>query len=420
MTQDPREVIQQKAKQAYLASNKQASLILPTGSGKSKVAIDLIKELQPTTILLLSNSQDLRDSNWKQEFDKWWEGSWSTIQSECYQTAYKEGWRTGRKYDLIVYDEADFALTEEYQTVFSIPSTYKLAMTGFITQEKEELLSMYLPIVFRANVEQLQKNEILNKSEFILIEYPISAEKNIEKRLKTGGKFFVSENDEYKYWDKQFQQAMIVKTQVEKKYRNLGQTFEDKKDHQAAHWKFISTAAKRKKLLHTLQSTIQVTKNLINHIHSKPGNKILIFNTLTDVADHLPNPFHGKSLEDKGIEKLNSGEINTLSSVKKITRGINLVGVNYLIRATFDGSETDFSQSNGRLMRLQVNQVAKYIILLPMYFDLVKMQGGSFKYELIETQAFKWKDKMMQSLNNPTIKRIRLDKTLTIKSELEI
>lgn len=420
MTQDPREIIQQKAKQAYLSSNKQASLILPTGSGKSKVAIDLIKELQPTTILLLSNSQDLRDSNWKQEFDKWWEGSWSTIQSECYQTAYKESWRSGKKYDLIVYDEADFALTEEYQTVFSIPSTYKLAMTGFITQEKEELLSMYLPIVFRANVEQLQKDEILNKSEFILIEYPISAEKNIEKRLKTGGKFFVSENDEYKYWDKQFQQAMIVKTQVEKKYRNLGQTFEDKKDHQAAHWKFISTAAKRKKLLHTLQSTIQVTKNLINHIHSKPGNKILILNTLTDVADHLPNPFHGKSLEDKGIEKLNSGEINTLSSVKKITRGINLVGVNYLIRATFDGSETDFSQSNGRLMRLQVNQVAKYIILLPMYFDLVKMQGGSFKYELIETQAFRWKDKMMQSLNSPTIKTIRLDKTLTIKPELEI
>jgi len=103
--------------------------------------------------------------------------------------------------------------------------------------------------------------------------------------------------------------------------------------------------------------------------------------------------------------------------VKKITRGINLAGVNYLIRATFDGSETDFSQSNGRLMRLQVNQVAKYVVLLPIYLDLVKMQGGAFKYELLETQAFRWKDKMMDSLKNPTIKTIRLDKTLTIKPE---
>lgn len=290
-------------------------------------------------------------------------------------------------------------------------------MTGFITQEKEELLNKYLPIVFRANVEQLQQSNILNKSEFIMIEYPMSAQKTIERKTKTGTKFFISENDEYKYWDKQFQQAMIVKTNIEKKYRVLGQTFEDKKDHQAAHWKFISTAAKRKKVLHTLQSTIQVTKNLIEHIHSKPNNKVLIFNMLTDVADCLPNPFHGKSLEDTGLQKLNSGEINTLSSVKKITRGVNLVGVNYLIRATFDGSETDFFQSNGRLMRLNVDQVAKYIILLPMYYDLVKMQGGQFKYELIQTQAFKWRDKMMASLQNPTIKTIRLDKDLKIKPE---
>lgn len=103
--QDPREKIQQESKQAFLNSTKQVSLILPTGSGKSKVAIDLIKELEPDKILLLSNSQDLRDSNWKQEFDKWWPGSWSTIQSECYQTAYKETWRLGKKYDMIIFDK---------------------------------------------------------------------------------------------------------------------------------------------------------------------------------------------------------------------------------------------------------------------------------------------------------------------------
>jgi superfamily II DNA or RNA helicase len=418
--EDPRKVIQTQAKQAFLNSNKQASLILPTGSGKTKVCIDLLKEINPSTILILVNSTDLRDNNWNNEIHKWNFVGFA-VQLECYQTAYKKSWQGNKKWDFIVYDEADFALTEEYQTVFSIPSTYKLAMTGFITEEKEELLSKYLPIVFRANVEDLQQSSILNKSEFIFVEYPMSTAKTLERKLKTGGKFYTSENDEYKYWDKQFQQAMIVKTQIEKKYRLLHQSFEDKKDHQAAHWKFISAAAKRKKVLHTLQSTIDVTKNLINHIHSKPDNKILIFNTLTEIADHLPNPFHGKSdVEDKGIEKLNSGEIITLSSVKKITRGTNLVGVNYLIRATYDGSETDFNQSNGRLMRLRVDQVAKYVILLPMYVDLVKVQGGSFKYELLETQAFKWKDKMMQSLNNATTKTIRLDKTLTINPETEI
>jgi len=412
---DPREQIQTAAKQAFLNSNQKSTLIISTGGGKTKIAIDILKELNPTGIvLLLTNSTQLRDVNWYNEFVKWGYDPDDVI-SECYQTVFR--WE-GKTFDFVIADEIDF-VADQYVKFFRNNTCKKiLGLTGFVTEEKRELINTIAPIVYETNVEDLQESNILNKSEFIFIEYPMLVTKTLEKKLKTGGKFFVSENDEYKYWDKQFQQAMIVKTQIEKKYRMLHQTFEDKKDHQAAHWKFISTAAKRKKVIHTLQSTVQVTKNLIAHIHSKPGNKVLVFNTLTEIADYLPNPFHGKSLEDKGIEKLNSGEINTLSSVKKITRGINLVGVNYLIRATFDGSETDFSQSNGRLMRLQVNQVAKYIVLLPLYLDLVKQQGGAFKYELIETQAHTWCKKMMDSLKNATIKTTRLDKTLTIKPDL--
>ena len=92
--------------------------------------------------------------------------------------------------------------------------------------------------------------------------------------------------------------------------------------------------------------------------------------------------------------------------------------MNYLIRSTFDGSETDLNQSHGRGMRLAVDQIFKYIVLLPMYTDLVKMHTGRMEYHLLSTQAERWKNKMMQSLGNPTIKTIRLDKTLTINQEI--
>ena len=405
---DVRQELQNIAVNTWLESNRKNTLVISTGVGKTKIAIDILKEVKPASVLLLTNSTQLRDINWNDEFTKWGYDS-SNVVSECYQTVFR--WE-GRTFDFVIGDEIDF-IADQYIKFFH-NNTCKniLGLTGFVTEEKRELINTIAPIIYETNVEDLQESNILNKTEFVFIEYPMSTEKNIERKLKTGGRFYVSENDEYKYWDKVFQQSMIVKTQIEKKYKMLHQSYEDKKDHQAAHWKFISAASKRKKILHKLQSTVQVTKNLIAHIHSKPNNKILIFNTLTEIADLLPNPYHGKSdVEDKGIEKLNLGEINTLSSVKKIVRGTNLVKVNYLIRATFDGSEVDFFQSHGRLMRLAIDKIATYIILIPLYEDLVKIENGTFKKMLLYTQAEKWKQKMLTSfdLKNPKIIRLNKD-----------
>lgn len=283
-------------------------------------------------------------------------GYWENTESQCYQTMCN---RIG-EWDLIIMDEIDFAVgTPEYGKCLlqtRLKAKCVLGMTGFITQEKEEVLESFYPICFRADIEELQDNDILNQSEFVMIEYPVSTEKTIEQKMKTGKSFFISENDQYKYWDKQFQQASIVKSQIEKKYRLLRKNFEPEKDWMTVDWKFKIAASKRKKILHTLESTITVTKNLVEHIHSREDNKVLIFSTLTQECDKLPNPYHGKSDEDAaGIDKLNSGEIKTCSVVKKVTRGVNLVGVNYLIRAFFDGSETELQQSHGKCIQLPLS-----------------------------------------------------------------
>ena len=323
---DPRENLQSLARKKWLESARKNSIILPTGSGKSKVAIDIIKELNPGFILLLTNSERLRDETWKAEFIKFGaEEYWDCTLSECYQTMHS---RTG-EWDLIIFDEIDFACTEVYGKCLSqnnLKSKWVLGLTGFITEEKEQFLEYFYPICYKAHIEDLQEQNILNQSEFIMVEFPIFTSKTITQQTKTGRQFLVSENDQYKYWDGQFQKAVIVKKKkhrLRRKYRLLHQPFEGEKDWMAADWKFKITAAKRKKLLHTLESTIKVTKNLVDRIHATPGNKGAdIQHVLTTECDKLPNPYHGKSDEEvKGIEKLNTGEINTLSVVKKITRG---------------------------------------------------------------------------------------------------
>jgi len=97
---DPRSNVQKEAKEAYLESNKRSTLIVGTGGGKSFIAIEIIKALNPSNILLLTNSELLRDVNWKAEFEKF-DCDWSKVQSETYQKMYKE---TG-EWDMIIMDK---------------------------------------------------------------------------------------------------------------------------------------------------------------------------------------------------------------------------------------------------------------------------------------------------------------------------
>jgi len=417
--QDPRERLQQEAKAAWLESDRKNTIVVPTGSGKSKIAIDILKEFflkeyyvnGYDKILLLTNSTLLRDENWKKEFDKWGY-RWESIESECYQTAYK--W-VGRKFDLVIADELDF-IAEEYKKFFdNNECKIVLGMTGFVTEEKEAFINSFLPICYKAEVQDLQEAGILNKSEFIFVKYPLSKQKTIEQKKRDGGKFMTSENDQYKYYDKEYHKAMIVKANLEKKYRLMNVIASTQADWKAADWNFKIKATKRKSILNNLDSSIKVTQNLINKIHQEEGHKILIFSSLTKQCDKLPNPFHGKNEQDNtALDKLNSGEIKEVAVVKKVNRGVNLVGVDTIIYESYDGSETSFVQTHGRGLRLRPDQTLKVYILIPVFEEMVRQVNGSFTKMTIATQARNWADKMTASFN------LTNSKTITLKEDLNI
>lgn len=416
---DVREIIQQQAKQAWLDSSRKNTIIAATGIGKSKIAIDIIKEVKPRSILLLTNSEELRDKNWKAEFEKFDAlDYWNVTQSECYQTMYS---RSG-EWDMIIQDEIDFCCSEQYGKCLlqdNLKSNTVLGLTGFITEEKEHFLEQFYPICFRAETGDLQEQGLLNKSEFILIYYPLNKEKTQKQKKKDGTTFMVSENDTYKYYDKMFNQAMIAKTSIEKKYRLRNINYEKEDDWMKADWKFKIMAVKRKSLLNNSISSVQVTKNLIDNIHQETGNKIVIFSAITKQSDFFPNPYHGKSEDEHVLEKLNSGEINTAAVVKKVSRGVNLVGVNYLIYESYDGSETDFTQKHGRGLRLKPDQTLKAIILLPM-FEESHQANGKWNYTQKTTQASNWATKMMKGFDTSNARTIQLDHTLKLKDGIRI
>ena len=124
---DSRSKIQQEAIQAWMPKKK-GILLLGTGMGKSKLAIDVLKKLYPkglneAKVLLLVNSQDLRDRNWFKEFKEWNALEWyKDIVRECYQTVYK--WKD-TNWDLVISDEFDVSLSPEY-VKFYLNNTFNM------------------------------------------------------------------------------------------------------------------------------------------------------------------------------------------------------------------------------------------------------------------------------------------------------
>src|SRR5574344_17247 len=76
-----------------------------TGCGKSKAAIDIVKDLD-THKVLLAVAEIAHRENWKQEFLKWGLPLDTGIVIETYASLKNH---KGEKYDLIILDEAHHA-----------------------------------------------------------------------------------------------------------------------------------------------------------------------------------------------------------------------------------------------------------------------------------------------------------------------
>lgn len=407
---DIRDEKQKEAKEAFLATNHKAAIIGGTGVGKSKVAIDIVKDLgileQEGLKLLLVSAERLRDNDWKENFSKF-DADWNVIVPECYQTAYK--W-TGRHFKLVIADEFDFALTPEYSKFFA-NNTFDvlIALTAYIPEDKQELAKSIAPTCFQYSTQEAQEDGLLNKTRFVQINFDIGWDKTIKIPMKAEGKFFMqSENGNYLYLEEEIQKGIIVRSQADKKVStaalmNIDTTEVDKKLAKAsARLDFL--IRKRMSFLHSLQSSERVAKELIAQILAKDkDNKVLVFSKLTAQSDKIvAHTYHTKNKKDNtNIQKLDSGEIRALGLCEAINRGANLIGVNHIIQESYVGSDTDFQQKHGRGVRLKPDEVMTYFILLPHYWakvatELVTKTGKSVTYKWVRfpTQAKKWLENM--------------------------
>lgn len=367
-----RDRLQEDIAEAFCSLERRKGLaILSTGFGKMKLAFLIIEKLKANKVLFIVDSTNNRDITIKREFIKWGMQTYlDKSEFVTYQLAYK--WKKEEKNldgYLIIADEVDFAYTEKYGRFFT---EYKdvdtFAMTGFMPEHKFKAFKDILPVIVHIPSEQMQEAGLLNKTEMVFIQYNLSEEKDREVLYKKQGEemsFMQSENDAYLYLIKKegiinADLTAAIKTNVLEVVKLLEKALNE------------GIPRDRAKLLYSLNSSIEVVNRVIDVIaKSDPSAKVITFSERTIQADKISkNSYHGKKTEEENtkiFDDFTNGKINIMSTCSKVNRGINIENLKYAIFESFNRNSTALRQRNGRLMRLNPDEVGTIYILMPYY-----------------------------------------------------
>src|ERR1700734_984235 len=201
---------QDEAKAAIRAANYNCTVLSSVGSGKGRIALDIAEELvqagKVRTILYLCDSTRLRDSatdGFLAEIRKWYPTLERRITRECYQGMYKE---VGQKYDLLIADEFDMALTKQYiKGILNNSFKYKTLYSGTITKTKRDIVNKIAPIVYEFLTEAAEDAGVVNKSKFYIYNFKMTEEEskkyvNLTKKIMVAVITEGADSDQAQFW----------------------------------------------------------------------------------------------------------------------------------------------------------------------------------------------------------------------------
>ena len=148
---------------------------LPTGYGKTKIALDCLKKYKPKSILIVVPRLVLIQ-NWKDEFEKW--GMISVLPNVTFTTyvSFPKNYVTREHWDYVVFDEAHHLSERCRDAITENDVTFGRSILLSATVNKA--LKMELPYVFsclytfKVSMKQAIKEEVLPDPKVILM--PIS------------------------------------------------------------------------------------------------------------------------------------------------------------------------------------------------------------------------------------------------------
>lgn len=368
LTQEQRnqvkEEVQWAGRVAWRKAGKKGTIVAATGVGKSKMAIDEVKDIIKDTyespplkpiVLLVTPTEKLRDENWPEEFKRWnvtQKGMDVYVKRICYASLKNE---KGNQYRLVILDEIHW-LTERNSEGFRDKSLNGGILIRFLAanmcQEimgltatepdpdrdtmKAQIFEQIAPVCFRYTLDQAVDDGLLPEYKVKIIQIPLD---RILKVIPAGTKANPFKNTElaaYEYLNK-----MVMKAQIAKR-KNPNSKWAE------------SIYGQRRRFIANLPSKARVAKVLISRLQ-KENKRFIVFCGGIEISRELCGEnVYNSSPEDKPRDMLTAFKNKTISYlgvVDAVNEGHNIPDIDEGIIHLLSSNPRHVIQRLGRILR---------------------------------------------------------------------
>lgn len=373
--------------------NNNVLITLPTGFGKTKIAIERVKHLaKPNNTLLIVVPRNILKLTWKEEIDKWWSNCNIDYQFTTYVSLHKY---TGH-WNFVIFDEAHHLSERCRDTLddFSIDNSILLSATvkKDLKQEFKGLFSnLYC---YNISLRDAINNEVLPDPTVYLIPLTLDNKNITETIIKNPkAKGRIIECSWATRWQYINQKNYPVRINCTKR-----QYLEDLNSQ--IDWYKRRAIQTRNEVVKTkwLKLCGDRLKFLSNSKTSFILELLLKFNkyrTLTFCNNIEQTELLGKfCINSKNkesntyLEYFNNGTIDHITTCNMLNEGCNLSNCQIGIYANLNSSETIVKQRTGRLLRHK-----NPVIIIPYYKntreeELVNKMLEDYNPNLVKTVNF--------------------------------
>lgn len=388
-------ITRETIKQEILALKGNNFLLeLPTGIGKTKLAIDKAKQLNTKkgNILIVVPRLVLIDS-WKKELNKWWKNyneDLNKIEFTTYNSFYKYA---ETNWDIVIFDEAHHISENTRLQISKFNFKNSILCSATIKRDIKAQLIKVFPhlVIYKQSLRNVINDNILPDPKVILIKLELDNKKPKET-IKLSGKgtpITISYDERWHYLKNKL--AANIKCTETQYYEYISNNIDywknrylrDNLSISKNNW--LRKSGERLKWLSNRKSDLVlfILKKLNNHRTITFCNSILHTEILGKYCINSTNKKAITYLSD-----FNSKKINHITTCNMLNEGANLVDCQIGIYASLNSSEIVIIQKMGRLLRHK-----NPIIIIPYY-------NNTRDQEIVEKMIKDYNPKLITTIEN--------------------
>ncbi len=333
---------------------KKGIAVMPTGSGKTVLALKIIEEINSSTFIVVPTLDLVRQ--WKEELQAFdveigeYTGEKKDLQAitvSTYDSAYIHADKLGNRFKLLIVDEVHHLPAEGYRQIAEMfASPFRLGLTA--TYEREDGLHEDLPRLMGGKVHEIKTDELTGEylstygTRKIVVELSEKEQEDYDKYQERFRRYILSRN---------------IRMRGPKDFRKVVMRSgydPDARDAMLARNKAERIAYNSKKKIDKIQELLS------------KDDRIIIFTRYNDMVYEISKRFFIPCITYKTdphernevFKKFKEGEYSALVSSQVLDEGIDVPDANVGIIVSGTGSSREYIQRLGRLLRPQENKKA--------------------------------------------------------------